>query len=158
MQYLKNKKGVTELISFVLITLLVVISSTSAYFFSKSYMDSDLQILDRDNFNLFFKKFELKTLKIQNFDRSMTSIDIYFSKGKLFFKGNQIYYNSLVKINGNGFCMDNLCSQNIGGFERVSLNLSNSYTFENNFSLTPGRYIIIMENIKNESKIRVTFK
>lgn len=154
-----NKKAVTELVSFILLTLTIVVACIFAYFFSKSYLDDNLEKFDRDNMEIFLKKFDQKTQEILTFDDSKISLNLYFRKGLITFNDNQIYYQSLSEFSSDlNYCLDNICYLNNGGFERIILNLTSPYVFYTNFTLTPDSYLITLKNIKNENKIEITFK
>jgi len=150
-----NKKGISEVISFVLLTLVVVVASTSAYFFSTNLIDNSLSKNDLGNSKIYLEKMTYKIDSIMNFQDSSTSMNLEFNSGRFYFQGNQIYYQSTLEYLGNNFCFAKICVENIGGFERKYFNLSNSYVLKNNFSLVPGLYKLTFSNIKNESKLLV---
>lgn len=154
----KNKKAVSEITSFVLITLIVVISSTAAYLFSKNLIADNLAELDSKNMNIYLKKIYYETKELSSFDGSSLSIPITFKTGQLIFVNNSLYYQSQNAYSGGDYCFEILCTQNKVGFERKYINLSNSYNFANNLTLNPGTYTLLFKHIKNESKISVTFK
>ncbi len=153
-----SKKGVAEVTTFVLLTLLIVVSSIVSYTFSRSILDERVAKIDLDNFDSYMKKMSIKISQIQNFDDSSVGLEISFNKGELNFEDNRIYYTSLVEYVGNNYCFDDICVENINGYERIYTNLSNSYIFRDNLSLIPGSYLLLFKNYKNESKISVTFK
>ncbi len=152
-----NKKATTEIISFVLITLLIVVASSLTYIFSSNYLETKVSELDSNKMENSLKEISYMTDKIQKIDRSMSSIIISFSSGLFIIEDNKYLYSSFVKTEGN-YCSDILCYYSNNGFLNMFYNLSNSYTFENNLSLNPGSYIISFENIKNESKIKLSVK
>ena len=153
-----QKKGMTELVSFVLLTLLIVLASTSAYYFSKDFIDDNVAELDERKMKLVLKKIYYKTLEISSFENASSSLEIYFNKGELAFKGNSVYYQSLIPLYGDGVCIDFLCQQNVGGFSRHNISLTSPYSFSENITLAPGHYTIFFKNNKNESKISIKFK
>ncbi len=153
-----NKKAFSEITSFALITMLIVVSSIVAYTFSTSLLDDNINEMDLINMKNSFKILNYKFSEITQFDDSSFSINLNFNKGLLSFNSNQMYYTSLVDYNGATFCENGVCSSGATGSEIVSLNLTSPYVFYENFTLNPGSYVILFKNVKNESKIRVVFK
>lgn len=154
----KSKKGITEIISFVLIILLVVVFSISAYYFAKDTIQNKVNQLDYENMNSFLKKTYYKTEEIKNFDDQSFTIPLNFRTGGFSFEGNKASFQSFVEFTGSPYCTDSVCHDNVNGFDLISFELEDGYTFENNFDLVPGNYLVYFNNIKNESKIRVVFK
>jgi len=154
----KNKKAISEITSFVLITLIVIVSSTMAYLFSKNLIDENLAELDGKNMEIYLKKIYYETNEISSFDGSSISIPISFKTGQLVFVNNMVYYQTLNSYSGSDYCFDILCSQNKEGYERKYVNLTTPYQFSNNLTLDSGTYILLFKHLKNESKIIVTFK
>ncbi|MCA9459669.1 MAG: hypothetical protein KC550_03930, partial [Nanoarchaeota archaeon] len=108
-----NKKGVTELTSFVLLTFLITVASTSAYVFSKNFMDDNLAVLDLDNMDSYLSEFSQRSGEIMNFQDSQTLINVEFKTGELSFSSNQIKYQSLVEYEGDEACFSVLCSKSV---------------------------------------------
>lgn len=156
--YFKNKKAVSEIISFVLITLIVVVSSTLSYLFAKNLIDENLYALDSKNMNIYLKKMYYTTNEISSFDGSSSSFEVSFRTGELRFINNSINYQSLSKYAGSNICLNMICNIGVEGYEVLSTNLSGNYKFSNNINLSPGTYTILFKNIKNESKIAITYK
>jgi len=156
--FLNNKRGVSEITSFVLITLIIVFASSISYIFSKSLIEDSISKLDKDNLrnDLLFMKDKLNL--IQNFDSSTSSYALSFNVGELNFSGNNVYYQSLEKISASSICLEDLCYQNVLGFERMYFNLSNSYTFSNSLTLPPGNYLISFKNLKATKQIKIMVK
>ncbi len=154
----KNKKAISEITSFVLITLIVVVSSTMAYLFSKNLIDENLAELDGKNMDIYLKKIYYETNEISSFDGSSISIPITFKTGQLVFVNNMVYYQTLNSYSGSDYCFDILCTQNNDGYERKYINLTSPYQFSNNLTLDSGTYILLFKHLKNESQIIVTFK
>ena len=153
-----NKKAVTEITSFVLITLLVVIAASSAYLYSLDQIDDALIVNDRENMIKYIKKINYKITQIQNFNGETTNLNVAFNKGEFGFLGNTIFYESEVKSSISGSnCFDNICYSSPNGFEKIFFNLSNSYYFDQNFTISPGSYNLVFSNNKNESKIKIKF-
>lgn len=153
-----NKKAVSELTTFVFLTLIIVLTSSTVYFFSKGFLDNSLEKIDRDNFEIYLKKMDYKINSIENFQGATTSFPISFTKGDLVFKDNQIYYQSLIEFDSSDYCFEDLCYESREGFERITINLSNNFMFNENTTFIGGEYILIFNSIKNESKISVSFK
>jgi hypothetical protein len=154
----KNKKGLSEVISFVLIVALITILSTSAYFFAKTNLDEQVAKIDRSNMENYFKKISYKIDSLQNFDSATTSMSITFNKGLLIFEGNKTSYNSIIRYSGSDVCFNNICYESNGGYEKIAYYLTNSYIFSSNITLTPGTYLLIFENNKNETEITIKFQ
>lgn len=152
-----NKKAISELLSFILIILLIIVASTSAYLFSDNYLNDKISNLDYNNMKLNLNKMDYLINNIQNLDSSSSSIGISFSKGELSFENNQVKYQSLVSSSGD-LCLDTICYKDNNGFDLLYINLSNSYNFDKNLSLTPGNYILSFKNLKNVSKIKIYLK
>ena len=153
---LNNKKGVSELVSFVLLTLLIVTSSIIAYYFSENQLESTQINLDFENINNILKNTYYELNSIMNFDDSSITIPFSYKYGTLLFENNQLWFISDNEIPNNySLCVDVLCSANYLNRDSIYFNLSNNYYFEENFSLPPGNYRIRFINIKNESKIKV---
>ena len=150
-----NKKGVTELTSFVLLTFLITVAATSAYVFSKDFMEDNLAVLDLDNMDTYLIEFSQRSEEIMNFQDAQSVVNVEFKTGQLSFISNQIKFQSLVEYSGEEVCFSELCSKSIGGYELYFMNLSNSYIFKNNLSLGPGSYRIVLVNIKKKKKITV---
>ena len=156
--FIKNKKAVSEIVSFVLLTLLIVTASTTAYIFSKEVIDKNIAQNDLMNTKKNIKILLEKINKYKNFDQTSFAHKLEFSKGILKLENNQILYYSLNEYNGNNYCFENLCYKNNQGFEVVYANISSSYMFKNNITLSPQDYTLMFTNIKNESKISILLK
>ena len=79
--FIKNKKGISELISFALLTLLVVTTSLSSYLFAKSSFESATLERDYDAMKQFLKGLNSKSTSLTYFDSSITSEFISFDSG-----------------------------------------------------------------------------
>lgn len=154
-----DKKAVTELTSFVFITLIVVVASSTAYLISTSYLESNIGKLDRDKMESNLQKMKMETERMISFDNTTVSFPIDFNTGLLVFDDNQIFYQSIVAFEDSGtYCFSGLCYQGSSGFERLYVNLSDSYTFQNNLSLDPGSYVIILKTKKDENQFQIRFR
>lgn len=156
---LKNsKKGVVEILSFVLVTAVIVVASLSTYIFAKSFLEKNVAELDRSNFENKLVLLEQKINSINTFDNSQTFLNIEFKTGSLFFQNNQIIYSSFVETSSNStFCLDNICSYVVDGFETLSLDIS-PLQVNQDFLLNPGNYNLFMRFQKNDSTIHITFQ
>lgn len=151
-----NKKGFVELTSFVLLTLLVVITSISAYVFSKGFLDEKVVEFDRNRAESYMTTMHEKVTKVQGFDDSSTSMNFEFKKGKLVFQSNQVYFQTLIDYTTTSdLCFDILCYSSTGESERIYFNLSNSYNFDENITLEPGFYKLTFTNNKTANEISV---
>lgn len=154
-----NKKGMSELVSFILITFIVVVFSVSAYVFSKNFIDDSIISIDRNNLVNDFKKIQLKIDSIKNFNDATFTYNLDFSNGLLVFNGSSVHYMSFKEFGiGTASCFENLCYDSVDGFEKIYFELDDSYIFNNYLSLNPGNYNLIFTNIKNETKISIVFK
>lgn len=154
----KNKKGINEVISFVLLTLLIVFSCTSTYVIAKNVINDKVSEIDLSNAEIYMQKIKEKTNEIQNFDGSSFGISVKFNTGKLRFNSNQMSYQSFVKYTGDTYCFDGVCHESNNDYEVIYINLSNSYAFDETFTLNKGNYLLLFKNIKNEKEIQITFK
>lgn len=154
-----NKKAVSEITSFLFLTMIVVSGSIASYFVLSEIMENDVAKYDRDNMFTFLKKLSYDINNIQVFDGSSTSISVYFRTGELRFSGNKANYLSSIEFSGNNeYCEGNVCYYSDGGYERLYLNLSSPYTFKDNLTLTPGYYVLYFKHEKNGSKVQVKIK
>lgn len=153
-----DKRGVSEITSFVLLTLIVVTSSIFAYTYSKGSIDRKFIRMDIDNAKSYFKKIHYDLLEIKNFEGATFGMDISFHKGVWIFEGSNLYYQSENKYVGSDYCFTEVCYTSRSGFEMAYINLSSGYVFAQNFTLTPGNYMLIFKNVKNESKVEVYVK
>lgn len=153
-----NKKAISELTSFVFLTFLVVVTSTSAYLVTKGYIEDEAGRIDRDKVEIYMKelKTELDTLK--RFSNSTTSLNIDFKTGSLGFVDNQVYYISQVEFEGAPYCIDGFCYESQDSNEKISFNLSSGYTFVSNETFIGDYYVFTFKNIKNDNKFQVSFR
>jgi len=156
--FLNDKKALVEITSFVLLTLLIVIASSSAYIYSNKLIDKTISKNDRDNAENYIKLIKEKIDLISNFEDATSSININFKKGELNFKDNQVSYQSLERYYGETICFDDICYEEVEGFEKIYFNLSSPYIFTQNISMDSNLNKITFKNIKNESKIQVIIK
>ncbi|MFW6009303.1 MAG: hypothetical protein ACOCP8_08585 [archaeon] len=150
---LKNKKGFSEIISFLLILLLVILVSIIAYNYSLYMIDEKIGQMDIQNAESNLKQIKHNIEEIQNFNTATFSVNINFKYGSYIFEDNQIFYYSNRHSSGEDYCINDICYIQSEGYKIVYLNLSNSYNFQENFSLSPGSYYLSFKNLKNESKI-----
>lgn len=155
---LRQKKAVSEQVSFVLLTLVVAVASLSAYFFAKDFIDRHTAELDEEKMQATLKKVAYKINEISSFDGASGNADISFSKGLIGVNGNQIYYSSLVPYQGTLYCYETLCLENNKNTSRYSFNLPSGYTFDKNFTLVPGTYKLLLEHDKTISQIKIRIK
>ena len=77
----KNKKAVSEVISYVLLTLLVATISVISYNFAKSYLGNEQVAQDTKNMEIHLKKLYFKVSEIQPISRGSFSYDLSFDTG-----------------------------------------------------------------------------
>lgn len=156
----KSKKAVSEVLSFILITLVIVSASLATYLYSKSFITDNIAEIDLRNFEKKLSQIDRKITQISTFDNSVTSFNLEFKSGFLQFKSNQIIFESDVRSGQDGFffCNENLCYYESDGLDSVSINLSSNVVFSRNISLNPGNYLLTLKYLKNESEIFITFK
>lgn len=153
-----SKKAVSEITSFLFITLLIVVSSTTAFFVLKEIFDSQVNEIDRNTVEIDMKKMVRAIDSIKNFENSSTSASLYFRSGQFVFRNNQAYYQSLYDFETTmKNCFNNICYYGVGGYERLYFNLSDSYTFKEEIVLDPGHYDLFFRNLKGASEIEVRF-
>lgn len=153
---LVNKKAFSEVTSFVLLFSIIAVASTIAYAFSKNVIDDKMGEIDLANANSYMKKFNEEISAIKTFEGSAFSINLNFKSGEYQFVGDKIYYYSMMDYHGlTDYCVNNICYLNNGGSEKIYVELGDSYTFLDNFSLVPGNYLITFINLKNETKIEL---
>lgn len=154
-----SKKAVSELTSFVFITLIIVIASTSAYIVANNYLGNTLSTLDRDNMESYLKRMQRDVSLLTTFDNHTISFPIEFRTGELRFESNQVYFQSEVLFEeSDTYCFSNICYQGIGGFERIYFNLTGNYTFQTDTELEPSDYIIILQHRKTDEEIQLRFR
>ena len=155
--FIKNKKGISELISFALLTLLVVTTSLSSYLFAKSSFESATLERDYDAMKQFLKGLNSKSTSLTYFDSSITSEFISFDSGQLIFENNTLSYQSLFSTTSSDICLDNFWYLNAGGYERIQIQFD-KFNFSSDFSLLPGIYKLRFEYQKNISEMIVSFE
>ncbi len=155
----REKRAFSELTAFVLITLFVVLASISVYFYAKSALQNNLEEYDRNAMEQTLKAAYVHIENIKRFDQATVSFPLHFSKGLVIFNETSLIYQSLKALpDNNTLCFSSLCYEGFGGSERLFFNLSDSYNFSQNFSLSPGYYYITFKNEKNTSLINVSFR
>ena len=152
---IKNKKGFSEVTSFVLLFSVIAIASTIAYTFSKGVIDDKVAEIDLANALSYMKKLNEKIDEIKTFEDSSFSINLNFKVGQYIFQDDRIYYYSMMDYTGTDYCLNDICYQNNDGTERLYIELGDSYSFEDNFSLIAGNYFLTFINLKNETKIEI---
>jgi len=153
-----NKKGVSEIVSFVLITLLIVISANVAFLFAKDKIIDTIEDLDLKNMISLFENIDVGIVQVQTFDDNSFSLPVNFKTGNIYINNDTLYYQSLVPFYGDPYCIDNVCHFKNGQSELLSLNLTNSYNFSDDIELTPGNYRLFFRNKKNEKRIEIRIK
>ena len=154
----KSKKGVSELISFILITLVVAIVSSVAYLFANGLLESNAEKLDEDKMESVIRQFAKQSSEVMAFDGSSSSITFSFNSGLLYFTGNSVAYQSLVRATDSETTCFTICYTALEGSSRLYYNLSNSYSFDKNLTLSPGEYIVTITNNKNASELILSFR
>lgn len=159
MTMFKAKKAITEMISFVLLTLLIVVASSTAYFFSQSLLDSHLAERDEENMAHSLSKMNHKISQLTRFDGSTQAITVSFSTGQLHFKQDQVIYNSLVSYSANEeICKNLYCIDSHSGHSKLYFSLPGSYIFSRELKLSPGTYFLTISNKRGENEIDIIFK
>ncbi len=152
----RNKKGVSELISFALITSLIILASISAFFVAKNVIDQRVGDIDRENVYSDFLKMSYHFSQIQNFNNATFSVFLNFKNGYIDIDGNQIYYQTLKPYaSEDEYCFSNVCHVSFGGYERIYYNLSGGYLFDSNLRITGGTYIVSFKNNRASNEIEV---
>lgn len=157
--FFRSKKGVTELTSFVFITFIIIVASTTAYVISNSYLDDTIKVIDRDNMEIYMKKLNKHMSRVTTFDNTTYSFSVKFNTGQLRFVDNQIYYQSEIEFeDSDTYCYGNVCYMGVAGFERIYTNLTSPYSFSTNQTLEPDDYILIFQNRKEQNEVRLRFR
>jgi hypothetical protein len=157
--FFHGKKGVSEITSFMFLTLIVIVVSFTAYFALSTYLDESVNTFDRNSAESFLKKFKQETIGIMAFNNASTSMRFSFTKGLLKFNGSQVSFQSLVPYNDNStVCFNEICYLSDGSSEKLYYNLSNGYSFSENFSLIPGDYLLNLVNKKTQNEIQIKVK
>ena len=107
---IKSKKAVSESTSFILLTLIVVLFSSVAYFYLNGELKENVAKIDRNSMELNLKKFDFVTRNIMSFDNSTISYPISYKTGALIFQGNQLIYQSVVEYSDTNInCFSEIC-------------------------------------------------
>jgi hypothetical protein len=152
-----NKKAVSEIITYVLVLSIIVISSIIVYTYSNEKLNEKINDLDYNNMYFYLKKAKIIISEIDDFEGSTKSLFLSFKSGLLKFENNQIIYISNLNYEIN-FCDFDLCEYVKNQSQILYTNISSGYTFKENISLEPDLYQVIFINLKNESKIKVVIK
>ncbi len=158
MLFYKNRKGLSEIIAFILLTFLIVTGSTLVFYFVKDYVDEEVFKIDHMKMQDNMKNINMNIGRIKNVDSSDFSFSLSFNTGLLYFQEGMMKYYSLMDFNGIDYCFNSICHVGIIGKEMMYFNMSSDYVFEPELKLTPGNYLITLRNNKNEKKIHVTIK
>lgn len=153
-----NKKAISEITSFILLTLLIVTSSTVAYLFSNNFLEEKVAEIDRDNVDKLLKKFNVIFSNLKTFNSQTRSVSINFNSGELKFEGDKVIYDSQMKYFGSENCFNDVCYLSSSGYEIIYISLGDGYEFKKNISLEPGSYLVTFKNLKNESNINIEIK
>ena len=154
----KNKKAISDVISFVLLILLVLISSIITYNFSVKTIDDKKSDYELQKMDMVIKRLNFKLQEIRNFDGGTFVYPIKLEAGTLIVSDNTLRYLSKKEFFGDPYSLDEITYSQSNGFQTIGLTLDNGFFFSRSFSLVPGNYIIKFENIKNESKINILVK
>lgn len=146
--YKKNKKGLVELTSFALLTLLILVLSLTAYLVISSILEDQLANYERNIINSQLKKLNIELTQIENLQDSSFTTPLTLQKGVITINKTAITYNSLIEFTSSEkTCFEQLCYNSKNGFETISLDLSNNFTFKQSITLKPENYIITFTNI-----------
>ena len=153
-----DKKGVSEIVSYLLLTLLIVIISSATYFFAQNYLEEFQQEEDAKMMPTHLKKIAYTIDEIKAFDNQQDTYFISFNTGQIETNGSSLQYVSLVPFNDESVCLRTICYDSRKGYEVSSITLSNNYEFAQNISLTPGEYFIQFSHNKEDKEIDITLK
>lgn len=152
-----NKKAVSELVSFTLLTLLVAITSVSSYYFVSTSFEEITRENDYTSMKLFLETSQENLPKLLNYDQSSEIYFISFQKGAFIIQENSLQYQSELPFNSQSICIENFCYQNINGFERLKVNFS-KFNFTSNITLIPGSYMMQFISNKNNSELLINIQ
>ena len=153
-----NKKGMSEIIAFVLLTLLIIISANIAFLFAQDKIDKTTENIDLENMLFLLKKTNIGIEEVKTYDSNSFTVPIFFKTGMISFVDNQFKYTSLVSFEGNDYCLNDICHKKAGITESISINLTEDYNFDKNLTLSPGNYRVFLKHNKNEKKIEIKIK
>lgn len=152
-----NKKAVSELVSFTLLTLLVAITSVSSYYFVSTSFEEITRENDYNSMKLFLETSQENLPKLLNYDQSSEIYFISFQKGAFIIQENALQYQSELPFNSQSICIENFCYENNDGFERLKVNFS-QFNFTSNITLIPGSYMIQFISDKNNSELLINIQ
>jgi hypothetical protein len=155
--YLSSKKGVQEIVSYVLLTLLVLVASLSAYVFSKTLFQDNLVESDTKKMHTTLKKIHYEINRLLQYDGSSSTVFFRFESGQLEINSSTISFLSLQPYVGDSICFDVICYSSRGGYELSFINFS-GLTFDQNISVRPGDYQLQLTYNKSGSQINIAFK
>ncbi|MEC8221133.1 MAG: hypothetical protein VX028_03595 [Nanoarchaeota archaeon] len=152
-----NKKAVSELVSFTLLTLLVAITSVSSYYFVSTSFEEITRENDYTSMKLFLETSQENLPKLLNYDQSSGIYFISFQKGAFIIEENSLQYQSELPFSSQGICIENFCYENNNGFERLKVNFS-QFNFTSNITLIPGSYMMQFISSKNNSELLINIQ
>ena len=161
LKFKKNKKSISEILSFLLINLLVFIFALGTFIYSSEIIESKIKTSELQAKIYLIEKIENNIQRNSAFHNSIFSFNVKINYGKLIFKNNQIKYFSKAKTNlENEICNNkNICFYSEGGFEVVYKNITN-FNFSEPLILEKKltSNIISFKILKGSSEIEITKK
>ena len=153
-----NKKGVTEIVSYLLLTFLVVIISSITYFFAQDYITDVQQEQDFEHMELHLKKIAFLVNGITSFDGDSSTYFLSFTTGQIELQGSDLIYASEIPYSGSSTCLTHLCYESRNGFEIIRLPLPGNYSFTQNTRILPGSHFMQFTHYKEGDKVHVSLK
>ena len=150
--YRNPKKGITEVTSYVLLTLLIVVISTIVFLFSQGYLEQVRADASYESMENQLKQVGVLFEKNSHFDRSGFSYYFSFEEGALLLEDNEIKYISLKSYEGEEECVSLLCYRSEGGAEVIAFELPAGFSFSEEANIMPGSYTMYFELDKNEGE------
>lgn len=142
----KSKKGLNEIVTYLLILFLSVIVTTGVYFYVNSSLEDQIVNIELSKMEetLILTHNTLNFLQ-QNPSQS-ESVIFSFKRGNMIINGTQIRYISEVETSITSSTCVNICYDNFGGFRSIFINVSefNNATLTSSQILNPDTYRFYM--------------
>ena len=144
-----SKKSVVEVNGFLFITFIVIVFSSVAFFFSKSFIEDSQKEFEEEILTSNLYEFSKKFSEYKRYSGSVFSQDFFVTKGILIFNNSKLEYfpNSEISSVDLGVCFDFLCTQ---GRDSTYINIS-PFNFSNYMNITSEAtfsFEIDKENLK----------
>lgn len=153
-----NKKGVTEITSFILILLVLTVITLGVYLYVDSELDSQIAQQDLIKVEKQMIKFSKILTFLENHPRMRESLVISFNKGDIFITNSSIRYLSEIEQEYNSVICVDLCYESYFGYDSFFINMTNSNLINLNEKLIPGTYLISAMYNDNTNTFEIIIK